>query len=853
MADELMFIQKSTMDAIATATKEKSGNSNAMFPKDIPNYIRSINTSSGYNNVPSDIVTEARRVANAMIPNISSNSVTFIAMSDMHELGDKDHSDASIIERYRRSNLNAGQGAKIISDLIPLDFFVNLGDFAWGDTSKTTTYDLISSITRARGYTSELENSVTSFFTPGNHDVKSVSGYLDPNVVTGLTSMYRYVDFSDKKVRVICLDTADTTDGTTSTERVSGEQLQWFADALDLSSKSDVNEWGIIVLSHHPLDWGVVKPLATCLSTYLSGSNYSTTHDGISISHNYTGKNGAKFIANFHGHTHCFKVADINGTTAKRVAIPNACHGRSNEYGSLGNTEFGETTTYNKTDNNTGKNTSFCLVSIDLDAEIIYAYCFGAGYDRIISYAQAEVITYSITNNLSNATNNNTETSIVEGFAYAASIMADSKYEIDSIKVVMDGVDITSSVVNGNIISIGSVTGDVVITVTTTYVGDGTYTNLVTTSLASDGVTVFNSPYGYQNGVYVSGTSSLADANCVATGAILLTDDVDAIYIKGAKWDTTNAHVRFYAGNINSLNSHTVKADGSGTHQLASYFDFEQLGTNYYKFTLTDNGKSVLVGRYYRLSLVGTGENLIVTHNEPIPDSAVEIKCYTISNTLSNVSNSNATNRVKEGEAYTATLTASDGYEISSVVVTMGSTDVTSSVYSNGVINISSVTGNIVVTATATAASTENYTNLVPTSVDYDGEGVFNDVGYKNNYYATTDAPYYKADTQGCCVTGIIPYDDKNPQTIYIKGVTFNTAKSHNRIGFFDTNRVCKTTPTVSQLASYFTITELGTNYYRLVPITGSPMTTWGYRGGINISAYGDGANMIVTLDEPIE
>jgi hypothetical protein len=30
-------------------------------------------------------------------------------------------------------------------------------------------------------------------------------------------------------------------------------------------------------------------------------------------------------------------------------------------------------------------------------------------------------------------------------------------------------------------------------------------------------------------------------------------------------------------------------------------------------------------------------------------------------------------------------------------------------------------------------------------------------------------------------------------------------------------------------------------------------MTTWGYDGGIIISAYGNGANMIVTLDEPIE
>ena len=124
--------------------------------------------------------------------------------------------------------------------------------------------------------------------------------------------------------------------------------------------------------------------------------------------------------------------------------------------------------------------------------------------------------------------------------------------------------------------------------------------------------------YGYQNGVYVSGTASPEDANCVATGAILLPDGVDTIYVNGATWDTTNAHVRFYAGDLSSLNSYAVKADGSGNHQMASFFDVEQLGENYYKWTLTGEGKAYLAGRYYRVSLVGTGENLIITHDQPI-------------------------------------------------------------------------------------------------------------------------------------------------------------------------------------------------------------------------------------------
>ena len=48
---------------------------------------------------------------------------------------------------------------------------------------------------------------------------------------------------------------------------------------------------------------------------------------------------------------------------------------------------------------------------------------------------------------------------------------------------------------------------------------------------------------------------------------------------------------------------------------------------------------------------------------------------------------------------YTGTLTADTGYEIRSVVVTMGGTDITATAYSNGTITIASVTGNIVVTS----------------------------------------------------------------------------------------------------------------------------------------------------------
>lgn len=81
-------------------------------------------------------------------------------------------------------------------------------------------------------------------------------------------------------------------------------------------------------------------------------------------------------------------------------------------------------------------------------------------------------------------------------------------------------------------------------------------------------------------------------------------------------------------------------------------------------------------------------------------DDSVVTK-YSITNNLTNVTTSNFSTTIEKGKAYTAILTPKAGYTLSTVSVTMGGSNVTSMVYSDGVVNISSVTGNVVITATA--------------------------------------------------------------------------------------------------------------------------------------------------------
>ena len=70
----------------------------------------------------------------------------------------------------------------------------------------------------------------------------------------------------------------------------------------------------------------------------------------------------------------------------------------------------------------------------------------------------------AIVNNLTNCTNSNSAISVDIGASYVGTITADEGYEMDSITVLMGGVDVTSSVVAGDVITIASVSGTVSIT-----------------------------------------------------------------------------------------------------------------------------------------------------------------------------------------------------------------------------------------------------------------------------------------------------------------------------------------------------------------------------------------------------
>lgn len=158
---------------------------------------------------------------------------------------------------------------------------------------------------------------------------------------------------------------------------------------------------------------------------------------------------------------------------------------------------------------------------------------------------------------------------------------------------------------------------------------------------------------------------------------------------------------------------------------------------------------------------------------------------YSVTNQLTGCKPSNNVTSVVANTSYNATLTPEEGYWLDSVTVTMGGVDVTASVYTDGVISIDSVTGDIVVTAVAVLLS--SYTNQIPISTDADGN-IFNGVGYQEGYRLNGSGV---ASAQGgTYITGFIPCAPGDIARFSGINITSGgSAYAGVRIGFYDANK----------------------------------------------------------------
>lgn len=588
--------------------------------------------------IPEYVKSEALSVAKKVAAKQAelNNQITFIAMSDTHYAGEQ-------VDNWQEySNISAehaGMAAQVLSYCLPIDFACHLGDYTFG-SANTTTELLKSQIEKVSQFLDSNFRGIPQFRTVGNHDTgeygtlvgaeylyEAIGSKCEGATYGSTTYGYCYRDFTDKKVRVICLNTSEgeTDSGKSANEVVSAAQRLWFAQTLyDVGSKADAADWSIIVLGHYSLDFGGAYPLSNIVYAYVNGNRI--TENGKTI--NFRGNNAASFIADFHGHTHCFKADSLyrviwsesananvgEAYDAKRVCVPNVSYYRNNYHGDTNffGFTYSDDTTYEKTINS-GKDTAFVVNVVDLDNKIIHSFCYGAGVDRVISYGSK--VYHSINNTLSHVVTDNEATSIEDGAAYTATLTADTGYILNSVTVTMGETDISSTAYSNGSISIASVTGDIVIKAVATKIIS--YTNQVTISTDTDG-NVFNGT-GYKDGYRINSSGAEVALNgFAATGFIPFTKgQTIRIGGEGITYAEYGCLLMFY-----DTAKNCVLNAGIGYQKVgdATYGTWTTEETSVFCLDLLDTYPNTLSGNsgYIRISAKGSGANLIVTLDEKI-------------------------------------------------------------------------------------------------------------------------------------------------------------------------------------------------------------------------------------------
>ena len=255
--------------------------------------------------------------------------------------------------------------------------------------------------------------------------------------------------------------------------------------------------------------------------------------------------------------------------------------------------------------------------------------------------------------------------------------------------------------------------------------------------------------------------------------------------------------------------------------------------TAYDVYVIDTDTETIYIIRY------GIGDDRTLSYAETVVT-------YGITSNLSNCTNSNSAASATAGSQYTATISADDGYTLDSIIVTMGGTDITSTAVSEGNISIASVTGDIVITASASVAAA-GYTNMLPLAVDSDGSAFNGGHGWTSGYRLNSSGGTTAA-TNGCTVTGFIPA--KKNDVLHLAGIelhkTGSTNDSYQRIVAYDSSFAYIATQNLSSLAWPYELDDNGC--FKSITV-GTSSSAVAY---IRMSGFTFSDETIVTVNETI-
>ena len=167
---------------------------------------------------PDYVRVEAERVAKLVQSRQGANTITFIVCSDVH------YSTVNNASQMRETLTHMGQAMRIIRENVSVDFAACLGDAIW-DGKNESVDDVQQAFRDLNESLFPSFNGIPDFRLVGNHEVhyngttklteKQIFGNrglfskgatFDPENRDG---GYFYYDFTDRKLRVVCLNTSE--------------------------------------------------------------------------------------------------------------------------------------------------------------------------------------------------------------------------------------------------------------------------------------------------------------------------------------------------------------------------------------------------------------------------------------------------------------------------------------------------------------------------------------------------------------------------------------------------------------------------------------------------------------------
>ena len=226
------------------------------------------------------------------------------------------------------------------------------------------------------------------------------------------------------------------------------------------------------------------------------------------------------------------------------------------------------------------------------------------------------------------------------------------------------------------------------------------------------------------SGTSYDDTAIKADIQTLKTNEVNLVEDETSMEgIKDNEYPTLNTTNKTLIGSINELNTQykdivkKVENVGQPTQQqinaaIDKAIEDGKITGGGINSTAKNLLQTILQNAVYTSNQSANITALIsaLGNNESGGGDTPTVKTYTITNNLTHCSNSNTSTSVNDNSNYAATITPSKDYTLTdaSVNITMGGADITSTAYNHGTINITSVTGNVVITITATSSSSSS-------------------------------------------------------------------------------------------------------------------------------------------------